>query len=102
MPRSYIHLELQERALIETQLRLGMSPAAIAVGLMRARSTVLREILGLILPGITLPIHHVQGPQRRMIARATCGPHFLLIASHLRPPTHASVTSPGLFDTAEF
>jgi IS30 family transposase len=44
MPRSYIHLELQERALIETQLRLGMSPAAIAVGLMRARSTVLREI----------------------------------------------------------
>jgi transposase, IS30 family len=41
---SYIHLELAERALIETQLRLGMRPAAIAAGLMRARSTVLREI----------------------------------------------------------
>ena len=41
---SYIHLELAERALIETQLRLGLRPAAIAAGLMRARSTVLREI----------------------------------------------------------
>src|ERR1039458_8813198 len=44
MARSYVHLETQERALIETQLRLGMSPAGIAAGLMRARSTVLREI----------------------------------------------------------
>jgi IS30 family transposase len=44
MPRSYIHLNVQERALIETQLRFGMSPAAIAAGLTRARSTVLREI----------------------------------------------------------
>jgi IS30 family transposase len=44
MPRSYIHLNVQERALIEMQLRFGMSPAAIAAGLMRARSTVLREI----------------------------------------------------------
>src|SRR5258707_14432589 len=44
MCERYIHLELAERALIETQLRLGMRPAAIAVGLLRARSTVLREI----------------------------------------------------------
>ena len=44
MPRSYIHLNIQERALIETQLTLGMRPAAIAAGLMRARSTVTREI----------------------------------------------------------
>ncbi len=44
MARSYSHLNIQERALIETQLRLGMRPAAIAAGLMRARSTVLREI----------------------------------------------------------
>ena len=29
MGRSYIHLAVQERALIETQLRLGMSPVAI-------------------------------------------------------------------------
>ena len=40
----YIHLELSERSLIETQLRLGLRPGAIAAGLLRARSTVLREI----------------------------------------------------------
>jgi len=44
MSGSYVHLETQERALIETQLTLGMSPAAIAAGLMRARSTVTREM----------------------------------------------------------
>ena len=44
MGRSYIHLAVQERALIETQLKLGMSPAAIAAGLMRAPSTVTREM----------------------------------------------------------
>jgi IS30 family transposase len=44
MAGSYVHLETQERALIETQLTLGMSPAAIAAGLMRARSTVTREM----------------------------------------------------------
>src|ERR1019366_6588212 len=44
MPRRYSHLNLQERALIETQLTLGMRPAAIAVGLMRARSTITREM----------------------------------------------------------
>ena len=44
MPRNYIHLELAERCLIETQLSLGMKPAAIARGLLRARSTVLREL----------------------------------------------------------
>src|ERR1035437_195348 len=44
MPKSYSHLDSQERALIETQLTLGMRPAAIAGGLMRARSTISREI----------------------------------------------------------
>ncbi len=44
MPGSYSHLDIQERALIETQLQLGMSPAAIAAGLMRAPSTVTREM----------------------------------------------------------
>jgi len=44
MANSYSHLNQQERALIETQLTLGMSPAAIAAGLMRARSTVTREM----------------------------------------------------------
>ena len=45
MGRSYLHLSVEERAVIETQLRLGLSPAAIAVGLMRASSTIYREIL---------------------------------------------------------
>jgi IS30 family transposase len=44
MPKSYSHLDSQERALIETQLTLGMRPAAIAAGLLRARSTVTREM----------------------------------------------------------
>src|ERR1022692_3066512 len=44
MPRSYSHLNSQERALIETQLTFGMRPAAIAAGLTRAKSTVIREL----------------------------------------------------------
>ena|ERR1019366_7701979 len=44
MAKKYNHLCLGERTLIETQLRMGFSPAAIALGLMRARSTVMREI----------------------------------------------------------
>ena len=44
MPKSYRHLDFQERALIETQLGLGIKPAVIAVGLLRARSTISREI----------------------------------------------------------
>jgi IS30 family transposase len=44
MPRSYSHLTLPDRTLIETQLSLGMRPAEIAAGLMRARSTITREI----------------------------------------------------------
>ena len=44
MANGYSHLAVQERAWIETQLRLGMSPGAIARGLLRPRSTVTREI----------------------------------------------------------
>ena len=44
MGRSYLHLAVQERALIETQLKLGRSAAAIAAALLRAPSTVTREI----------------------------------------------------------
>jgi transposase, IS30 family len=44
MPRSFRHLDLSERVVIETQLRLGMRPAGIAAALKRARSTVSREI----------------------------------------------------------
>jgi IS30 family transposase len=44
MPRSFRHLDLSERVVIETQLTLGMRPAGIAAGLKRARSTVSREI----------------------------------------------------------
>jgi IS30 family transposase len=41
---SYRHLTLLDRTLIETQLGLGLRPAAIAAGLERARSTITREI----------------------------------------------------------
>jgi len=44
MAKGYRHLDVQERALIETQLRLGFTPGAIALGLMRSRSTVMREL----------------------------------------------------------
>src|ERR1022692_4230037 len=44
MPRSYSHLNSQERALIETQLTFGVRPAAIAAGLTRAKSNVIREL----------------------------------------------------------
>jgi transposase, IS30 family len=44
MGKNYRHLELQERVVLETQLRLGLQPAAIAAGLLRARSTVMREM----------------------------------------------------------
>lgn len=44
MEKSYRHLNVEERALIEVQLRYGARPGEIAVSLKRARSTVLREI----------------------------------------------------------
>jgi IS30 family transposase len=44
MGNNYSHLDLQERVVIETQLTLGIKPAAIAAGLLRARSTVMREM----------------------------------------------------------
>ena len=43
MGKSYTHLNLEERCLLQTQFEMGLSPAAIAVGLKRARSTVFRE-----------------------------------------------------------
>lgn len=44
MGRDYEHLSLEERVYIETQLSMGVVPAAIARGLGRAASTVLREL----------------------------------------------------------
>jgi len=44
MGKSYKQLSLVERALLQTQLVLRCSPAAIAAGLQRARSTITREI----------------------------------------------------------
>jgi IS30 family transposase len=44
MGKSYKHLSLAERALLQTQLVLRWSPAAIAAGLQRARSTITREM----------------------------------------------------------
>ena len=45
MARTYQQLCLEERVVIQTQLALGFRPAAIAAGLKRARSTVVREML---------------------------------------------------------
>ena len=44
MAKSYAHLDVQERAVIEAHLTLGMSPTAIAAVLMRDRSTITREM----------------------------------------------------------
>jgi integrase len=44
MGKSYSHLSLAERALLQTQLELRCRPAAIAAGLQRARSTITREM----------------------------------------------------------
>src|ERR1035437_10704232 len=44
MGKTYKQLSFVERALIQTQLVLRWSPAAIAAGLQRARSTVTREM----------------------------------------------------------
>ena len=42
--KSYKHLSFEERALLQTQLVMGWSPAAIAAKLQRARSTITREM----------------------------------------------------------
>jgi IS30 family transposase len=44
MKKFYKHLSLAERALLQTQWEMGWSPAAIAAGLQRARSTITREM----------------------------------------------------------
>jgi IS30 family transposase len=44
MPKKYRHLTLEDRALIQTQLQLGLKPAAIAAGLSRPRSCISREL----------------------------------------------------------
>jgi IS30 family transposase len=45
MAIGYSHLQIEERALIEMHLSMGTRPAAIAVYLNRARSTITRELL---------------------------------------------------------
>jgi IS30 family transposase len=44
MGRDYSHLNLEERTVIQTQLGLGIVPSAIARGLGRSPSTVVREL----------------------------------------------------------
>jgi len=44
MPRTFQHLDVNERIFIETQLSLGKRPAEIAAELKRDRSTISREI----------------------------------------------------------
>ncbi len=44
MPKTYQHLQLEERALIQTILEQGFKAAAIALSLGRSRSTISREL----------------------------------------------------------
>ena len=44
MGKTYKHLSLQERVVVQTQLELGLSPGAIAAGLKRDRSSISREL----------------------------------------------------------
>ena len=44
MKKTYQHLQLEERALIQTMLEQGYKAAAIALSLGRSRSTISREI----------------------------------------------------------
>jgi len=44
MGKNYQHLTLEERSMVQARLELGWSPAAIAAGLQRARSTITREM----------------------------------------------------------
>ena len=44
MGKTYKHLSLQERVVVQTELEQGLSPAAIAAGLKRDRSTIGREL----------------------------------------------------------
>ena len=44
MGKSYSQLSIEERTMIQTQLEMGIKPAAIALGLNRSVSTVSREL----------------------------------------------------------
>src|SRR5258708_39360111 len=44
MAKSYSHVDMRERALIEAHLSLGVRPSAIASSLGRSRSTITREM----------------------------------------------------------
>ena len=44
MGKNYKQLSLEERTMIQMQLEMGVKPAAIAVGLGRSASTILREL----------------------------------------------------------
>jgi IS30 family transposase len=45
MKRTYTQLSIEERTIIQMQLEIGVSPAAIAAGLTRSPSTVTRELM---------------------------------------------------------
>ncbi|MDP2815730.1 MAG: helix-turn-helix domain-containing protein [Rectinemataceae bacterium] len=44
MGKIYQQLSLEEQTMIQTQLEMGIKPAAIALGLNRSASTILREL----------------------------------------------------------
>ena len=44
MGKNYCKLSIEERTLIQAQMEMGVKPAAIALGLNRSASTLLREL----------------------------------------------------------
>lgn len=44
MKKVYTQLSMEERAMIQTQLEIGFNPSAIAAGLKRSPSTIMREL----------------------------------------------------------
>ena len=68
MGRIYRQLSIEERTMIQTQLEMGMKPAAIAAGLNRSASTLVRELLR---NGWTRP-KSCRGPGRPAVAGSYC------------------------------
>ena len=83
MQTTYQHLQLEERALIQTMLEQGYKPAAIASSLGRSRSTISRELSrnNYIAPSLPRPVgrpclagsyHYVLANQRAR--KLSCNP----------------------------
>src|SRR3989338_8880475 len=93
MGKTYQQLSIEERAMIQTQLEMGIRPAAIAMGLNRSASTLSRELRR---NGWTRP-QACRGPGRPPVAggyragtaheRARAGTAAARVERRLRPGT---------------